>query len=77
MAIDPMLYEKLSGRKGDPRDRQGQFLASEVKSKQSRREAREMGFLPLTSGYYKAKAIFGIVGALSILVFLLVARSCG
>jgi hypothetical protein len=36
MVIDPRLYEKLSGRKGDPYDRLGAALASDVKKKQER-----------------------------------------
>ncbi len=36
MAIDPMMYEKLSGRKGDPYTRMGEALASNAKSKQQR-----------------------------------------
>ncbi len=31
MAIDPRLYEKLSGRKGDPHDRLGAVLAEDAK----------------------------------------------
>ena len=36
MTIDPMLYEKLSGRKGDPYTRLGQVLAKDAKAKQDR-----------------------------------------
>jgi hypothetical protein len=36
MAIDPMLYEKVSGRKGDPQARLGSALAKESKMKQDR-----------------------------------------
>lgn len=38
MAIDPGLYEKYSGRKGDPMTRLGQVLAKEAKVKQDRDE---------------------------------------
>lgn len=38
MAIDPMLYQKLSGRKGDPMDRLGAALAKDAKAKQERDE---------------------------------------
>lgn len=36
MAIDPRLYEKYSGRKGDPMVRLGQVLAKEAKANQER-----------------------------------------
>lgn len=38
MAIDPMMYERLSGRKGDPYTRMGETLAKEVKSQRARDE---------------------------------------
>ena len=36
MAIDPRLYEKYSGRSGDPMMRLGQVLAKDAKAKQAR-----------------------------------------
>jgi len=36
MAIDPMMYQKLSGRKGDPYTRMGEALAKNAKHKQER-----------------------------------------
>ncbi|MFG0251805.1 MAG: hypothetical protein ACF8NJ_02910 [Phycisphaerales bacterium JB038] len=36
MTIDPRLYEKYSGRKGDPRTRLGQALAKDAKVKAGR-----------------------------------------
>jgi len=38
MAIDPMMYQKLSGRKGDPYTRLGEALAKDVKVKKDRAE---------------------------------------
>lgn len=38
MAIDPKLYEKYSGRKGDPMTRLGQVLAKDAKVKADRDE---------------------------------------
>jgi hypothetical protein len=38
MAIDPRLYEKYSGRKGDPMMRLGQALAKSAKAKSERDE---------------------------------------
>ena len=36
MAIDPRLYEKYSGRSGDPYKRLGEVLAKDAKAKQER-----------------------------------------
>ena len=36
MAIDPRLYEKYSGRSGDPTRRLGEVLARDAKIKQDR-----------------------------------------
>ena len=36
MTIDPSLYEKYSGRKGDPYTRMGEALAKNAKHKQER-----------------------------------------
>jgi hypothetical protein len=36
MAIDPMMYQRLSGRSGDPYDRLGAALAKNAKAKQER-----------------------------------------
>ncbi len=38
MAIDPMLYRKLSGRTGDPHTRLGEALAKNAKAKSQRDE---------------------------------------
>lgn len=38
MGIDPLLYEKYSGRKGDPYTRLGHVLAKDAKAKQQRDE---------------------------------------
>jgi hypothetical protein len=36
MAIDPMMYQRLSGRKGDPYTRMGEALAKNAEHKQER-----------------------------------------
>lgn len=36
MGIDPLLYEKYSGRKGDPNLRKGAVLSKAAKNKQER-----------------------------------------
>lgn len=56
MAIDPMLYQKLSGRKGDPYTRLGEALAKGVKA-QSERDALPKGLsgglkVSLLPGYF-------------------------
>jgi hypothetical protein len=38
MVIDPRMYEKHSGRKGDPMTRMGEVLAKDAKHKQERDE---------------------------------------
>ncbi len=38
MAIDPLMYKKYSGRKGDPMMRLGAALAKDVKAKHERDE---------------------------------------
>lgn len=41
MAIDPLLYRKMSGRSGDPHSRMGEALAKEEKAKSQREDARK------------------------------------
>lgn len=38
MAIDPLMYQKMSGRKGDPYTRMGEALAKDAKAKSQRDE---------------------------------------
>ena len=38
MAIDPMMYERMSGRKGDPYTRMGEVLSQNVKAQKERDE---------------------------------------
>ena len=40
MAIDPMLYEKMSGRKGDPYSRMGKALAGTETAKAARKATK-------------------------------------
>lgn len=44
MAIDPRLYEKYSGRSGDPYKRLGEALAKNVKAKHQR-DAMPKGYM--------------------------------
>jgi hypothetical protein len=55
MAIDPMMYQKLSGRKGDPYTRMGEALAKDAKHKQER-DALPKG----VAGGFKIAAMPGI-----------------
>lgn len=55
MAIDPMMYQKLSGRKGDPYTRLGEALAKDAKHK-SERDALPKG----VSGGMKVNMMPGI-----------------
>lgn len=36
MGIDPMMYERISGRSADPTKRMGEVLSQNAKAKQSR-----------------------------------------
>jgi len=66
MAIDPMMYQKMSGRSGDPYERMGQVLAQDAK--RAKREDRTQ--YP-TVGGGKAKWIFSIVLSLVVLAVLI------
>ncbi len=57
MGIDPMLYEKYSGRKGDPQARLGSALAKNAKA-QSGRDEMPKG----VAGGFKVSAMPGIWG---------------
>ena len=59
MAIDPMMYEKYSGRKGDPHARLGEALARNVKA-QHRRDAAPKG----ASGGFRIMAFPGLIAQL-------------
>ncbi|MCC6659631.1 MAG: hypothetical protein IT437_01970 [Phycisphaerales bacterium] len=59
MAIDPMLYQKYSGRSGDPYERLGKVLAQNAKAKQDR-DAMPKGF----SGGMRVSRLPGIWGNL-------------
>ncbi|MFA6045509.1 MAG: hypothetical protein WC718_11030 [Phycisphaerales bacterium] len=77
MAIDPMLYEKLSRRKGDPRDRMGEVLLDDLKERQARKRAKES---PLSerqiTSYFKAKAAASAILGVFLIVMLLLVRGC-
>lgn len=68
MAIDPMLYEKLSGRRGDPQTRMGEAMAQRDRAA-SRRGAEKNK--PFSQRWiemdFKVNAIVGIVLGLIVL----------
>ena len=45
MAIDPMMYERLSGRKGDPYTRMGEALAQSDSRKHAREEEKHVAMM--------------------------------
>lgn len=65
MAIDPLLYEKVSGRSADPSRAYGEALASSAKSKQDRSAQKD---IPLGSGlvvnHFKWQMWMSVIGAL-------------
>ena len=74
MVIDPRMYEKLSGRKGDPYERLGQALASDSLRSQARsgQKDRSAGELML-EGHVKAMKIkwtIGIIVSIAVLIAL-------
>ena len=75
MAIDPMLYEKLSGRKGDAYSRMGEALAGADSAKAASKASKEESY---TEGAMKARmkmnAYLLIAGVVGIVIFV-VARA--
>lgn len=73
MVIDPRLYEKLSGRKGDPYDRLGQALAQNDQRKAER--ASEMHQLKMAGampGRWRMMFLYPKETAIAIVVIALV-----
>ncbi len=74
MAIDPMMYERLSGKKGDPLDRLG-AVSAQSDARQHQRDGAAKGVsggLGQNFGtYWKAKAIISIAVALVVLLTVL------
>jgi len=75
MAIDPMLYEKVSGRKGDPYSRLGEALAQNDAAKARRTAQKDVpGGTRMWLSYYKYKFIAGAVVGVIFLIGLLIAK---
>ena len=62
MAIDPMLYERMSGRKGDPHARMGAALAGSDAAQASRRAEKERSYSEKSMiARYQARAIVAAI----------------
>lgn len=69
MGIDPRLYEKLSGRSGDPYKRMGEALAQDAKSSYERRAQKDKSVAERRfEAKLKAKWIASIVFAIVALI---------
>lgn len=69
MAIDPMLYRKVSGKSGNPHDKLGQALASSSGRKQKREIAGGEGGSPALLGL-KVQWWFSIIASIAVLIVL-------
>lgn len=72
MAIDPMLYEKMSGRKGDPYSRMGEALAGADSAKAARKATKEMSY---TESRMRARMKMNLymagLGAIALVIFVI------
>ena len=66
MAIDPMLYKKLSGRSGDPMDAYGESLAQTARRDSERNTKPDPSYSGGVSNVRKWRYIVGIVGSLGL-----------
>ncbi|MFO0831120.1 MAG: hypothetical protein U0637_04655 [Phycisphaerales bacterium] len=80
MAIDPMLYEKLSGRKGDPMDRLG-AVSAQHDARKLERDSAPKGVSGGLAAYWhhswKYRMIIGLVGGLILLLGLVLGLVLG
>lgn len=67
MAIDPKMYEKYSGRSGDPYKRMGEALAKSS-ARQQRVDAAGDAADGATHGPLKMKWLFSIIASLIVLI---------
>ena len=73
MAIDPRMYEKYSGRSGDPYKRLGEVLAQSSKASSNRQAAKDKpASMRAVEGHFKAQlwgaATIVVIGAVFVLV---------
>jgi hypothetical protein len=74
MGIDPRLYEKLSGRSGDPYKRLGEALAQDAKSSYERRAQKDKSIAQRRlEAKFKAKWIASIIFAIVALIVVIAA----
>jgi hypothetical protein len=72
MAIDPMLYEKISGRKGDPYARMGEALAGSDAAKSRRTAEKERSYTEASMlARYKFQMYFAGAGVIALVLFLI------
>lgn len=69
MAIDPKMYEKYSGRSGDPYKRMGEALAQQSARKQ-RVDAAGDRQSDVSHGPAKMKWLFSIIASIVVLIVL-------
>ncbi len=73
MAIDPMLYEKISGRSGDPYARLGQALAGSDAAKAKRVAEKDRSYTEASMlARYKLQVYGAGVGAVGLMIYLIV-----
>ncbi|MCC6678791.1 MAG: hypothetical protein IT436_16790 [Phycisphaerales bacterium] len=73
MAIDPKMYEKYSGRSGDPYKRLGEALAkSSAKKQQVRAQADKSFSERIAIGHFKANWMLSIIGSIIVLIVVIV-----
>lgn len=72
MGIDPRMYEKYSGRSGDPYKRLGEALATSSARKQKVTAAGDKSFSErMVIGHVKAKWMMSIGASIVVLVVLM------
>ena len=75
MAIDPMLYEKMSGRKGDPYSRMGAALAGSDAAKAQRTAEKARSYTETSLiARYKWSAFGGVAFIFAVAIFFALAR---
>ena len=68
MVIDPRLYQKLSGRSGDPYEKLGQALASQAARESARNQTPDDDGIDAFFTWYKMKWIISIVTSIIVLL---------
>jgi hypothetical protein len=72
MAIDPLLYEKVSGRKGDPYSRMGEALAGSDSAKAQRTEEKDRSYTEASMiARYKFQLYAAAAGGVVLVIFVI------